>query len=146
MQFHSFLCRRQFLGSGAARFGRVLAALAMMAALGGASASGQQGRQSPNPDRPYLLPQANRLPDANDQMLMREQQSGEQDFENANTERHKLLTAESSELLALAANLKTEMDKTSKDALSLQVIRDADQIEKLARDVKAKMKLAIGPS
>jgi hypothetical protein len=44
----------------------------------------------------------------------------------------------------MAADLKTEMDKTDKDTLSLSIIRKADQIEKLARDLKARMKVTIG--
>jgi hypothetical protein len=42
--------------------------------------------------------------------------------------------------------LKAEVDKTNKDMLSLNVIRKADEIEKLAHDVKEKMKLTIGGS
>jgi hypothetical protein len=44
-------------------------------------------------------------------------------------------------LLKLATDLKTEVDKTTKDTLSLGVIRKADEIERLAHDVKEKMKL-----
>jgi hypothetical protein len=43
-------------------------------------------------------------------------------------------------LLALATELKVDMDKTNKDMLSLDVIRKADEIEKLAHSVKEKMK------
>jgi hypothetical protein len=145
MQLDSFFCRRQLFCPGVARLARAVASLAVMAALGASAAAGQQA-PARNPDRPYLLPQVNRLPDANDQMLMREQQAGAQSFESANAERHKELAAESIELLALAADLRKEMEKTGKDTLSLEVIRKADEIEKLARDVKAKMKLTIGQS
>jgi hypothetical protein len=125
------------------RFGQTILGLAAIATL---SAMAQSGRQSsgPNPDRPYLLSAANRLPDANDQMEMRQQQQAQQDFENANAQRRKELTDESAELLKLAADLKKEMDKTDKDTLSLEVIRKADEIEKLAKDVKTKMKLTVG--
>ncbi len=75
---------------------------------------------------------------------MQEQQEQDQDFENADAARRKLLADESAELLGLAAQLKNEMDKTDKDRLSLGVIRKAEQIEKLAKDVKAQMKLTIG--
>ena len=40
--------------------------------------------------------------------------------------------------------LKAEVDKTNKDMLSLNVIRKADEIEKLAHNVKEKMKLTVG--
>jgi hypothetical protein len=36
------------------------------------------------------------------------------------------------------------VDKTNKDMLSLNVIRKADEIEKLAHSVKEKMKLTVG--
>jgi hypothetical protein len=43
-------------------------------------------------------------------------------------------------LVALANELKVDVDKTTKDTLSLDVIRKADEIEKLAHNVKEKMK------
>jgi hypothetical protein len=57
-----------------------------------------------------------------------------------NAERQKKLLADTERLLALANELKADMDKTSKDTLSLDVIRKADEIEKLAHSVKEKMK------
>jgi hypothetical protein len=42
--------------------------------------------------------------------------------------------------------LKAEVDKTNKDMLSLNVIRKADEIEKLAHNVKEKMRLPAGRS
>ena len=54
---------------------------------------------------------------------------------------HKEIFDESSELLNLALALKTDVDKTNKDMLSVSVIRKAEQIEKLAHTVKEKMKL-----
>jgi hypothetical protein len=38
------------------------------------------------------------------------------------------------------------VDKTNKDMLSITVIRKADAIEKLAHQVKEKMKLTVGAS
>ncbi len=43
-------------------------------------------------------------------------------------------------LLSLANELKADVDKSSKDTLSLDVVRKADEIEKLAHSVKEKMK------
>jgi hypothetical protein len=43
-------------------------------------------------------------------------------------------------LLALTNELKTDVDKSSKDELSLDVIRKAGEIEKLAHDVQSRMK------
>ena len=127
------------------RWGRGLACLAAVVTLTGAA---QTGQQNPNqtPSRPYLLPEANRLPDANDQMVMREQQTKKQNYEAANAERKKQIAADSAMLLKLATDLKVEVDKTNKDTLSLNVIRKADEIEKLAHNVKEKMKLVVGSS
>jgi hypothetical protein len=77
-------------------------------------------------------------------MEMRDQQNKKQSFDAANAERKRQLNEDSAKLLKLAADLKTEVDKTSKDTLSLGVIRKADEIERLARSVKEKMKLTMG--
>ena len=42
-------------------------------------------------------------------------------------------------LLLLARELKADVDKTRRDELSMRVIRDADELEKLARSVKARI-------
>jgi hypothetical protein len=91
-----------------------------------------------------LLPAVNRPPDANAQMAMHDQQSKKQSFDAANAERKRQLNEDSARLLKMAADLKIEVDKTSKDTLSLAVIRKADEIERLARSVKEKMKLTVG--
>jgi hypothetical protein len=56
----------------------------------------------------------------------------------ANAERKKLVADESARLLKLATDLKAEVDKTTKYTLSLDVIRKADEIERMARDVRKK--------
>jgi hypothetical protein len=119
-----------------------LALLIAIALFAGASWAGQQA-PSLNPDKPTLSPEANRLPDANDQMKLRDQQGKQQSFEAANTARKKQISDDSAKLLTLAMALKAEVDKTNKDMLSLNVIRKADEIEKLARSVKDKMKLSM---
>jgi hypothetical protein len=43
-------------------------------------------------------------------------------------------------LLDLAAELKAYVDKTNENIISLEVIKKAEQIEKLAKSVKEKMK------
>jgi len=57
-----------------------------------------------------------------------------------NADRQKQLVADAQRLLSLANELKADVDKTTKDTLSLDVIRKADEIEKLAHNVKEKMK------
>jgi hypothetical protein len=93
---------------------------------------------------PRYSPEIIRAPDANTQNDINEQQRKKQDFEAANAERKRQINADSARLLKLATDLKTEVDKTGKDTLSLGVIRKADEIEKLAHDVKEKMKLSVG--
>ncbi len=120
------------------------AGLAILTTLIAAAQPPQQS--SVNPDRPYLIPEANRLPDKNDQMQLHENQAKKQDFEAANAERKKQIADDTSKLLELATQLKAEVDKTSKDTLSINVIRKAESIEKLAKGVKEKMKLTVGAS
>jgi hypothetical protein len=90
-------------------------------------------------------PSATRIPDANAQNQINGQDAKGKDIEAASTERKKQIANDSAKLLKLATDLKSEVDKTSKDTLSLTVIRKADEIEKLAHDVKEKMKLTVGP-
>lgn len=59
-------------------------------------------------------------------------------------ERRKQLADDSAQLLAMAIALKAEVDKTNKDTLSLHVIRKAGEIEKLAHNVREKMRFAAG--
>jgi hypothetical protein len=99
-----------------------------------------------NPDRSLLIPEANRVPDKNDQMQMQQQQQAKKNFEAANVERRKQIADDSAKLLELATELKKEVDKTDKDTLSINVIRKAELIEKLAKGVKEKMKLTTGPA
>jgi len=128
------------------RWGRILACFAALATLACIAEPGQ----NTVPGMPVRdeIPdhQPNRLPDANQQMEMREQQAKDQNFVAANTERKKQIAEDSVKLLKLATELKTEVDKTTKDTLSLNVIRKADEIEKLAHNVKEKMKLTVGGS
>lgn len=63
----------------------------------------------------------------------------------ADGERKKQITDESTQLLTMAIALKAEVDKTNKDTLSINVIRKADEIERLAHNVKEKIKQS-GPS
>ena len=129
-------------------WGRILLCLIATIVLTSAALPAQAPLPPPkSPDRPSTYPSgANRLPDANAQMEMREQQTKKQNFEAANTERKRQIAEDSANLLKLATELKNEVDKTNKDMLSITVIRKADAIEKLARQVKEKMKLTVGAS
>jgi hypothetical protein len=71
-------------------------------------------------------------------------QSGAQAIDPAIVERRKQMTDDGAKLLALASDLKAEVDRTNQDTLSLEVVRKAEEIEKLAHAVKERMKQAAG--
>lgn len=56
------------------------------------------------------------------------------------TPQQKQLAEDTAKLLILANELKAELDKSSKDTLSLSVIKKAEQVEKLAHKVRDEMK------
>ncbi|WP_348263597.1 hypothetical protein P8935_03335 [Telmatobacter sp. DSM 110680] len=89
----------------------------------------------------YVPNAVNRMPDANDREKMQQQERDEARIEEANAQRKKEVSADSEKLLRMAVDLKDELDKTSKDTLSINTIHKIDAIEKLAHDMKNKMKL-----
>ena len=56
------------------------------------------------------------------------------------TERQKKMLEDTAKLLVLANELKVAVAKSDKNTLSLDVVRKADEIEKLAHSVKERMK------
>jgi len=64
----------------------------------------------------------------------------EQQAHSRNIDRQKKLKTDTDRLLALATDLKEQVDKTDKNVLSIEVIKKAEEIEKLARSVKERMK------
>jgi hypothetical protein len=65
----------------------------------------------------------------------------EHDMEKArNKDRQTALERDTDKLLKLATELKDNVDKTNEHTLSLDVIKKAEEIEKLAKSVKEKMK------
>jgi hypothetical protein len=57
-----------------------------------------------------------------------------------NAQRQQQLVSDTAKLLELANELKTEVDKSGKDTLSLAVVKKAEEIEKLAKSVRDKMR------
>jgi spore coat polysaccharide biosynthesis protein SpsF (cytidylyltransferase family) len=57
-----------------------------------------------------------------------------------NKQRQTQLTKDTDRLLKLATELKEYVDKTDEHMLSLDVVKKAEEIEKLAKSVKDKMK------
>jgi len=93
---------------------------------------------------PPINPLANRTADANrileDEMKRRDNQKR---FAKLNEQRRKDMTSDTEKLLALANQLKAETDAISKDALSMDSVRQAEQIEKLAHNVREKMRASV---
>jgi hypothetical protein len=58
----------------------------------------------------------------------------------ANLERQAMLKADTDKLVKLAGELKECVDKSNENVLSLDVVKKAEEIEKLAHSVKDKMK------
>lgn len=55
-------------------------------------------------------------------------------------ERYKNLKRDSERLLELATELKQYVDKSNQNVLSMEVVRKCEEIEKLAKSVRTKMK------
>lgn len=57
-----------------------------------------------------------------------------------NKQRHEELRRDTDKLLQLATELKLDVDKSNEQTLSLEVIKKAEQIEKLSKIVQKKMR------
>jgi hypothetical protein len=65
----------------------------------------------------YVPNAVNRMPDANDQDKMQQQQNDHDRIEAANAQRKREVAADSEKLLKMVTELKQELDKTDKDTL-----------------------------
>ena len=54
-------------------------------------------------------------------------------------DKHKALEADAERLVQLARQLRTELEHTRPDELSVKVLRDAEEIERLARSTRSRM-------
>ncbi len=64
----------------------------------------------------------------------------EQMAERRNSERQRQLVADTEKLFHLAEQLRDEVSKSNKDQLSIPVMKKSEEIEKLAKSVKEKMR------
>ena len=119
-------------------------ALILVAALSSAAQTPMPTGSLLRTDRLDMSSPINQPPGPNEQMQMRDQQSRQRSFEAANAERRRQIAADSTKLMKLAAEINTELEKDGENLLSPNVIRKANEIEKLAHDVKEKMKLSVG--
>jgi len=89
----------------------------------------------PNPNAPDAsAPFGSASPDKADALMTAKM------VRQRNVDRQKQIVTETNQLLDLARQLKDAVDKSDKDQLSLQVVHKAEEIEKLAKDVKNKMR------
>ena len=122
------------------RSGGFWAVVVLAGVLGGAVPTGFAGLTSHSQDG-QTNPQSKDAPPAAvsaRDFERQEQKTPVPDAQPAGAERRRLLAEESAKLLQMATELKAEVDKTNKDTLSMQVIRKATEIEKLARTVRGK--------
>ena len=105
-----------------------------------------QNQPGLHPEKPIILPEANRPPDANEQMKMRETQNSKKNFDASNAERLKRMMQAADMMETMAIALKVEVEKSSSGSLSPEAIRKAETIERLARIVKERMKMTVQPN
>lgn len=63
-----------------------------------------------------------------------------------NKRRQQDIRDDTTKLFELATELKAAVDKSNENLLSLEVVRKADEVEKLAHKVKEKMRESVGPA
>jgi hypothetical protein len=86
---------------------------------------------------PQLTPPGIQEPSPEDQSRVKMEKEM---AKKANQERQADLKRDTDKLLKLATELKQYVDKTNENVLSLEVLKKAEEIEKLAHSVKGKMK------
>ena len=87
-------------------------------------------------------PAAQRVPaDSDTDREMRQKMERDQ-IKALNKERQEALKKDTDKLFKLASELKESVDKTNEHILSVQVINKTDQIEKLAKEIRKRMKEA----
>ncbi len=64
----------------------------------------------------------------------------EEQAKKVNDERQKKLVSDTAKLYEMAAELKEEVAKSDKNTLSVDVVKKAEEIERLAKSVKDKMR------
>ncbi len=90
--------------------------------------------QQPQIPSPSPFPPAAPVPDENRIRLEKDM------AKKANHARQEDIKHDTDQLLKLATELKDAVDKSNENMLSLEVVRKADEVEKLAHSVKEKMR------
>ncbi|MFZ1137127.1 MAG: hypothetical protein WAN69_19415 [Candidatus Korobacteraceae bacterium] len=113
----------------------LLAGALTILALQGCAAMAQVLEPSQTPDGSISGSQRQREPDN-----PWSQQQKRDMLKKQNELRQQEIKKDTDQLLELATELKQYVDKTNENIISLDVIKKAEQIEKLAKNVKDKMK------
>jgi hypothetical protein len=79
-------------------------------------------------------------------MSQQEKEMQDRQLREANKKRQDDIRNDTQKLLQLATELKAAVDKSNENVLSLDVVRKADEVEKLAKRVKEKMKQSVAPA
>lgn len=111
-----------------------LAILLLLSTAGFVLPSFSQNPTIPNPRNPNLGPTPDDREDETRAKIEKDM------AKKANRERQAQLQRDTENLLKLATELKQYVDKTNENTLSLDVVKKAEEIEKLAHSVKEKMK------
>jgi hypothetical protein len=93
-----------------------------------------------NPGLPQVIPPAAGRRPGEEGKTEDEERLEREQAKQRNKERQAALKRDTDKLLELATQLKQAVDKSNEHTLSLDVVRQAEQIEKLAHSVREKMK------
>lgn len=99
-----------------------------------------QGLSSQSPSQPAPLPPVIREPQTEEPNPPNMPDAAKEMQKKQNEQRQADLKRDTDRLLKLSTELKDYVDKSNENILSLDVIKKADEIEKLAHSVKTKMK------
>jgi type VI protein secretion system component VasF len=111
--------------------------------LAGAAFPRQQPQASPGSGESNSAPQAASVPAVPAQPETPEEKAAQHGGDEGSLQSSQQIAEESAKLLRLATDLKAEVDKTNKDTLSLHVVRKADEIERLAHNVRIRMRAVV---
>lgn len=92
----------------------------------------------------FALP-ATQLGPPQTQQSQAERDMRDRQVREANKKRQQDIREDTEKLFQLSSELKAAVDKSNEHLLSVDVVRKAEEVEKLAKKVKDKMKEAIGP-
>jgi hypothetical protein len=108
--------------------------ICLLLAISGHAQSNRSTTPPPSPPPPPMITGGPSATDETQRRLAADM------AKKANLQRQAALKADTDKLLKLAVELKDSVDKSTENVLSLDVLKKAEEIEKLAHSVKDKMK------